>query len=88
MIFEGLARPRGSKFDEKSDRKTESDLKAHFVRFFLLVLLPFWLPNGAQNVKKTEVKKQVVFGLDFVMVWRWFLIGFWIIFETKICQIC
>ena len=39
--------------------------------------------NGAQNVKKSEVKKQVVFRLDFFMVWRSFLIGFWMIFENQ-----
>ena len=39
--------------------------------------------NGAKNTKKSDVEKQVVFRFDFSMVWRWFLMVFWMIFGSQ-----
>ena len=40
-------------------------------------------PKWSQKRKKNDVEKQVVFRLDFCMVWRWFVMVFWMIFGSQ-----
>ena len=41
------------------------------------------LLKSSQKCEKIEVEKQVVFRFDFSMVWRWFLMVFWMIFASQ-----